>query len=130
MLEVPGECAVPEAGLVLRAKVVSRQDLPERLDSCLARACLDADSLPSTLVVRSRLPGDRYGGPTGRKVKKMLIDARIPLLSRGTLPMLVARETVVWIPGFRASKAHTVRAESRRCLVLEIQPLESLQARL
>ncbi len=125
-MEIPGECALAEAGLTLCAKVVLRRDLPAQVKDSPERVHLDADTLPEDLVVRSRRPGDRYGDPKRRKVKKMMINERIPLRSRATLPMVVARDTIIWIPGFRASEAHVVRTRSQRCVVLEAMPLKSL----
>ncbi|MDH3272266.1 MAG: tRNA lysidine(34) synthetase TilS [Gemmatimonadota bacterium] len=57
------------------------------------------------LRVRNRVPGDRIELAGGtRKVKKVLLDARIPLEERDRTPMLVDRgERVLWIPGVARS---------------------------
>jgi tRNA(Ile)-lysidine synthetase-like protein len=84
---------------------------------------LDRRSLPDTLTVRSRLPGDRYGGVHRRKVKKMLIDAKVPLPLRPTMPMIVAGAAVIWIPGFRPARPYKAHAGSDCTVVLEIRSL-------
>ena len=122
-LQSPGKVRVPEAGLNFYATVRARHALPGRLRSTGSRVFLDAGSLPKTLTVRSRLPGDRYGGSNHRKVKKMLIDARIPLRSRGSIPMVAAGDSVIWIPGFKPAKPFALQQQSARCLVLEAESL-------
>lgn len=53
------------------------------------------------LVVRSRRPGDRIRLPGGtKKVKKVLLERRIPPSERHGIPLVVdARGQVLWIPG-------------------------------
>ena len=128
-LRSPGQVQVPEAGLNFYATVRSRHALG-RLRSSRSRVLLDAGSLPETLTVRSRRPGDRYGGSNHRKVKKMLIDARIPLRSRASIPMVAAGDSVVWIPGFKPAKPFELQQESVRCLVLEARSFGSGEAGL
>ena len=126
-LRSPGKVQVPEAGLNFYATVRSRHALG-RLRSSRSRVLLDAGSLPKTLTVRSRRPGDRYGGSNHRKVKKMLIDARIPLRSRASIPMVATGDSVVWIPGFKPAKPFALQQESVRCLVLEARSFGSGEA--
>ena len=73
------------------------------------------------MTVRSRIPGDRYGGEGRRKVKRMLIDARIPRLERARLPMVVSGDAVVWIPGFRPSRRHEAEPGTP-CILVEMLP--------
>ena len=120
-LELPGRRRIPEAGLDIRADLKDRDQLPPNLQSTAHRAYLDADRLPDSLTVRSRFPGDRYGGPFQKKVKRMLIDARIPLRARSSLPMVAAPGCVIWIPGFQPAKSVAVNPQTVRCLVLEVK---------
>ena len=59
------------------------------------------------LCIRARAPGDRIrlrGGT--RKVKKLLLEARIPASERGTLPVLVdCGGRVLWVPGVARTDA-------------------------
>ncbi|MBE7561131.1 tRNA lysidine(34) synthetase TilS [bacterium] len=59
------------------------------------------------LCVRTRRPGDRIrllDGST-RKLKKLMIDARIPLEERRCWPVVVFGDQVVWVPGLARSDA-------------------------
>jgi tRNA(Ile)-lysidine synthase len=117
-LKVPGRCVVPETGAVLTAAYCSTPDLKTIREMSVRQAFLEAALLPKGLTVRSREPGDRYGGPGHRKVKKMLIDRRVPFTQRAFLPMIAAGSTVIWTPGFRPARAYEVRPGSSECIVI------------
>ena len=53
------------------------------------------------LTLRGRAPGDRVRTRAGRRpLKKVLAEARVPVRSRGTLPVLAdAGGAVLWVPG-------------------------------
>ena len=59
------------------------------------------DELEFPLTVRGRKPGDRISLTGGTsKVKKLLLEARIPLECRGQVPLLVdGVGRVLWVPG-------------------------------
>jgi tRNA(Ile)-lysidine synthase len=117
-LSIPGSCFVPEAGAFFASEICSAPDPRTMRERCAFQAFLDRSELPASLVVRSRVPGDRYGGGDHRKVKKMLIDGKIPLAQRSTLPMVVAGNDVVWIPGFRPAHSCEARAGSTECIAI------------
>jgi len=119
-LSVPGRSLVSETGDVITASICSTPDLQTIKRDCAHRAFLEPSVLPAALTVRSREPGDRYGGPGHRKVKKMLIDRRISLPRRAVLPMIVAGDAVIWIPGFRPARGYEARPGSRECVMIEL----------
>jgi tRNA(Ile)-lysidine synthase len=121
-LSIPGSCVVPEARLEFIAR---RGPWPEARPDRSTHAVLDADKLPAELRVRSRRAGDRYGGPGHRKVKGMLINARIPLSMRGLQPMVVAGDAVIWVPGFLPAGPFRACPRSGRCVILEARVHES-----
>ncbi|MEE2863091.1 MAG: tRNA lysidine(34) synthetase TilS [Gemmatimonadota bacterium] len=62
------------------------------------------------LEVRARAPGDRLRNRAGsRKVKKLMLEQRIPIRQREVMPVLVdARGDVLWVPGVaRSTSAET-----------------------
>jgi tRNA(Ile)-lysidine synthase len=64
------------------------------------------------LTVRAWHPGDRMvpaGGDT-RRVKGLLRDAGIDAASRGTWPVVLADDEIVWVPGVRRSSAASARS--------------------
>lgn len=118
-LRIPGVCHVTEAGVTFRTFPSAAPDRP--LGGAATRAFLDPSPLPETLVVRSRTPGDRYGGPGRRKVKKMLIDRKVPISERLSLPMVVAGNDVIWIPGFNPAAPYQARPGAPHCIVIEVE---------
>jgi tRNA(Ile)-lysidine synthase len=119
-LGIPGEIHIPEIGTLFRSSIINRPaDLRASRDN-RRLALLDTAALNAPLTIRSRKSGDRYGGAERKKVKKMLIDAKIPLDRRAALPMIVSGGTVVWIPGFPPARGCEARPESGVCLLIEI----------
>jgi tRNA(Ile)-lysidine synthase len=71
-------------------------------------ATFDPRELHFPLCVRAREDGDRIRLPGGtKKVKKLLLEARIPRMERSAVPLVVdALGRVLWIPGVaRAERA-------------------------
>ena len=119
-LNLPGECFVPESRVRFRCTIASNPDFSITKQDFCTNAFLDPSVLPKSLTIRSRIPGDRYGGSGHRKVKKMLIDHRIPRLQRSLLPMVVAENDVIWIPGFRPARAYEAKQGSPSCVFIEM----------
>jgi tRNA(Ile)-lysidine synthase len=124
VLEIPGACRVPENGSVFISSVREPPLDRIRLERW-TRAFFEPAALPEFLTIRSRLPGDRYGGPGHRKVKRMLIDKKIPLGRRSVLPMVAAGRDVIWIPGFRPARAYESPPGSEGCVMIEVQSMET-----
>lgn len=74
-------------------------------------ASFGVEAIRFPLVVRSRRPGDRIRLPGGtKKVKKVMLESRIPPSERHRVPLLVDAEgTVLWIAGL--AKAESVGPE-------------------
>jgi tRNA(Ile)-lysidine synthase len=119
-LALPGKCEVPETGMVFHATIAEESPRDEP-GPAIERAVLDAAALPNPLIIRSCLPGDRYGGAGHRKLKKIFNQARIPLRERSCLPVVVAGDAVVWMPGARPAKSFIARSGCGRCVVLEVR---------
>lgn len=117
---------VPEAGMKICSSVVAADDVTTK-DAL--EACFDADELPAMLTVRNFRRGDRFR-PLGmlghKKLKDLFIDRKIPLESRATLPLLVAGEEIVWIPGLGRSRVALVARGTRS--VLRVQAMGIDQA--
>ena len=120
-LTIPGELLVPEIGTRFRFTIIRRPVDVETARKNRRQALLDPAALPEPLTIRSRKPGDRYGGEDRRKVKKMLIDAKIPFDRRAMLPMIAASGSVViWIPGLRPARGYEAKPEADACLLAEM----------
>jgi tRNA(Ile)-lysidine synthase len=115
----PGIVDLPHVGMRIKFIIRSREPRPSGFPDGIHSALFDADELSFPLELRSPRPGDRFS-PWGlhgtRKLKKILIDYKIPVSERKTLPILVSGEEILWIPGIRRGSAAPVRKGTDRVL--------------
>ena len=104
-LPVPGEVLLPAFSLQARAWIAPApaSPLPQTGDTVVL-------PLPyrDELFFRSRCPGDvfaPYGMQGKKKLKEFFIDEKVPLALRSRIPLLVAGEELLWIPGYRHSQS-------------------------
>jgi tRNA(Ile)-lysidine synthase len=116
-LPVPGSCEIPETGMGMEARIEDAAQTGRKYPDRMTGAVLAAEALPEVLIVRGRLPGDRYGS---KKLKKLLIDAQVPVRERDSLPVVVAGDRIVWVPGFPPAKAFVPRDSHGPVVVLTI----------
>jgi len=122
-LTVNGSTVVEEVGLEFRAEVVERPP-DEVLREDGLTAYIDLDSVRGSLVVRSRLPGDRirpFGMEGTRKVKDVLIDKKVPRLLREDVPLVVDEEGVLWVVGVCLSERARVKESSKEALKITVR---------
>lgn len=127
-LPVPGRVRVPEAGLWIEAEVMpvpAGSGGAELWGDGRVHTACDADLVPGLgtghLAVRNRRPGDRFwplglGGST--RLKGFLNGARVPLVERDRLPLILSEGQVLWVVGHRPDDRFRVTPETRRLLVL------------
>jgi len=92
---------LPSTGIVLTFSLVDRDVLPLHVPDA-REAWFDAMAVRFPLTVRGRRAGDRVrplGGPGSRKLKRVLIDARVPRRVRDRLPIVVSGDDVLWVAG-------------------------------
>jgi tRNA(Ile)-lysidine synthase len=89
----------------------------------LTEAVFDLAALPTDLAVRNFRPGDRVNplGMTGhKKLKDLLIDKKVPLSIRATLPLLATRHEILWIPGYARSEIARVSEKTQATLRIKV----------
>lgn len=121
---IPFDAAIAPAGsvehpagawrLTLSAPRDRRED--ELATASAAHAVFDADTLPARLRVRPPRAGDRVHLPRvgTRKLKDVLIDAKVPREARPTVPVLEAGGEVLWVAGVVRASGAAVRSDTRR----------------
>jgi tRNA(Ile)-lysidine synthase len=121
---VPGLTELPEIGQALEARLIGADAYTIPREP--SRVAFDADDLASPLVVRARRRGERFvafGGVERRRLKTLLIEAKVPRWDRDRVPVIEAAGTVVWIGHLRRGAAGRVTARTRRVLELALVPL-------
>ena len=88
-------------------------------------AVFDGESLSFPLRIRGLLEGDRirpFGHDTEKKVKKILIDRKVPRESRWGRPVVCdSTGEILWIPGILRSAHAPVTRQTRRTIVLQAE---------
>ena len=114
-LPLEGRLLLPEAGLRVKAWRSDGLDLP----AGPFEAAFDlraVEQAAGTLRVRNFRPGDRFRplGMVGhKKLKDLFIEKKLPRSRRRTLPLVLAGEEIVWIPGCARADFARLDAASR-----------------
>ncbi len=83
----------------------------------------DGDKIPSGAVIRTRRDGDvfkKFGGGT-KKLKEFLIDKKIPLSKRDTLPLIAKDNTVYLIFGIEISNDIKITKDTQTILYANLK---------
>jgi tRNA(Ile)-lysidine synthase len=123
-LKVPGRATLGGgAAVTARARTAPAGFDPRAFGADPRRVALDRGSLHPPLTVRSRRPGDRFrplGLPGEKKLKELLIEAKIPAGERARVPLVCDRDGIVWVAGLRPAERCRVHAATKRLLILEL----------
>jgi tRNA(Ile)-lysidine synthase len=126
LLNVPGEYQF-SPGWTIRA-TCGEESLRIREINAEApfSAWLDGKDLKIPLLVRGRIPGDRFQ-PTGMgghqvKISDFMINVKIPLRARKGWPLLVSGKVIVWIPGYRIAEGYQAGLTTENLVLVEILP--------
>jgi tRNA(Ile)-lysidine synthase len=106
-LPVPGACVIAEARFEVECRLISRSLVAE-LRSSGNKVHLDAGKAGQGLEIRNRRPGDRFrpfGSPGTKKLKDYFMDRKVPFDRRGTLPLLVVGDRILWVFGYQIEES-------------------------
>jgi len=129
-LPAPGRLRLPEAGMELTAELINRPPgdgaVPIR-PAGPREAFLSLPALELPLTVRYRRPGDRLrplGAPGARKLKKLLIDRKVPFHLRDRTPLVVAADgRIAWVVGIEIAEPFKLTGAEERILHLRADDL-------
>lgn len=91
-------------------------------------ACLrlDAEKLQGDLVLRTRLPGDRFAAPKrqgSKSFKKLFNEAGLSPETRAKTAVLCCGGNVAWVEGFSADRAFCADEETKTMLIVQKEEL-------
>lgn len=85
---------------------------------------LDAEHLPTSLVLRPRHSGDHFSplGMAGhsQKLSDFFVNEKMPHRARDRWPLLCAGDEIVWVPGYRSAHPYRITASTRKIFYLSI----------
>lgn len=124
--QAPFETRETEWKLSIKAGTGWRRDhgqgpgiLPAEASVCASKASNDP------ITVRAVQPGDRirpFGMEGTRKLQDILTDLKIPRAQRCSIPVVVCRDEIIWVPGYRIAQGWAVVANDAKVLHLKIEP--------
>lgn len=117
----PGKVPAPQLGRAIEFRVLSKTKNFQIDTSDRTHVFFDADVLKFPFVIRTPKPGDRFrpwGRGGSRKLKKVLIDLKIPLRQRKRIPLLVKDDEILCILGVRRGSVAPVGAETSSILMV------------
>jgi len=129
-IKVPGNTVV--SGWEVRASVVPNQGTSLSLQGILSPgegtcpsnllATFDLHKTGTELLVRHRQPGDRFqplGMNMPKKLHEFMVDAKIPLLWRGHVPIVCSHQQIIWVAGWRIDDRVKITEATKEILRLE-----------
>jgi tRNA(Ile)-lysidine synthase len=127
IIAVPGVAAI--SGWSVETSVMEKNPLVDGDNQFTAY--LDADKCGDSLIVRSRLEGERFqplGFDTPKRLNRFMIDIKIPQSWRERVPLvcchgqdLPARGQIAWVAGYRIDDRYKVDSDTKRVLKIEFR---------
>jgi tRNA(Ile)-lysidine synthase len=124
-LPIPSTAYWPRTKQHIHVQIMTRGEVEPFLKKpSSSRAVFDADRFSGPLLLRNWRPGDRLY-PCGmkgksKKLQDLFTDWKVTRCDRQAIPLLVAREGILWVIGRRQDERFLVRASTSRCLVATI----------
>jgi len=84
----------------------------------------DYDQLKLPLFVRKRQAGDQmcvFGQHSAKKLKDLLIDAKVPRIIRDHIPVVCDQEDIIWVCGIRRSEKGRITSTTKKILRLTLE---------
>jgi len=120
VLKVPGETKLP--GWRIEATIIDREQVKEKDNDFTAY--VDFDKAGNRLTVRPRQPGDRFqplGMSQPKKLNAFMIDTKIPHAWRERIPIVSAKDNILWVVGWRIDERAKVTEDTRQVLCLKFE---------
>ena len=116
--------SVPELGSRFHLKLIDWAEVQR--ETRRDNQTFDADSLRAPLILRNWRPGDAYtphGRRQPRKLKQMLLAARVPAQERREWPVLESAGFVIWARGMPVAQAVRACKKTRVAVVIAEEKL-------
>ncbi|MEK7748082.1 MAG: tRNA lysidine(34) synthetase TilS [Nitrospirota bacterium] len=116
----PAEISIPQWNIALS---ICKVDQPSH-DTVRSTAFFDLDKISSPVTIRRWTPGDRFVpfGMNGqhKKLHDFFIDMKIPKSERNKIPILVCKEGILWVMGYRTDERFSVTTKTKNILQLKM----------
>jgi len=119
----PRSLLIKELGLNIEFSKIDIKNLSDIHRAGHNVAFFDMDKFSFPLVLRDFRPGDRFQpfGMSGtQKVKKYFINNKVTRAQRAKCPILLCREKIMWVVGYRIDDFFKVKQSTRNILKMEV----------
>ncbi len=119
-LSVPGRVELKEIGRTFGC------EFAEQLDKTAGPnvAYVDQAALGREVIVRNKLPGDRFmplGLKGTKKVQDFFVDEKVPAGERDDVPVVESGGRIIWLGGWRLDERAKVTERTKKIVRLEMQ---------
>ncbi len=87
------------------------------------QAWIDAEKISLPIIIRSRLPGDRFKplGMNGRsqKISDLMVNKKVPARARAKWPLFTSGEEVIWVPGVQVGHLVRLTSDTKQVVLLK-----------
>ena len=121
--EVPGEVAIREAGIFIKAVI---EESIEGIGDGRAAVVFDADTLTFPFTVRARKPGDffyPFGFGRRKKLQDFFVDEKVPRDERDRIPLIVSGDDIIWVAGYRMDDRFRVTDKTKKFLKILVKKI-------
>ena len=123
LIAKPESIFIKEISAHIKFTEMGIKDLPDLCRAGQHTGFFDRDALNFPLVLRNFRHGDRFTplGMTGtQKIKKFFIDKKVPGKERIRCPILLCREKIIWVAGYRIDESVKVKPTTKNVLKVEL----------
>ena len=121
-LHSQGRTFIEEIGKEVGIEEINRNQFGD-YDGSPHTALMDYECLQFPLKMRNFRPGDRFhplGAKGTQKVKEFFIDHKVPRFERPKILLLISRESIAWIVGYRIDERVKVTKKTKRVLKVTV----------
>jgi tRNA(Ile)-lysidine synthase len=127
LLRVEASDEKEDAGwkLMMKRGTGWREDPGNAIGVLPAEASFDAAKIGSSpITVRHWLEGDRMaplGMEGSRKLQDIFTDQKIPRAQRNSIPVVVCRDEIIWLPGYRIARGWEVQGDDGEAVHVRVE---------
>lgn len=124
----PCQMEVESLGIGIRFAVREANALVGWREAGPNQAFFDLEQLTQPLVLRHKLPGDRFvplGATGSQKIKKFFIDHHVPPRVRAKAPILADQRRIIWLVGWRIDDRVKITPETVNVLCADFFLLDT-----
>jgi tRNA(Ile)-lysidine synthase len=118
----PGHTYIEEIGKVVVIEETDREQFRD-YSGPPNTALMDYENLRFPLKMRNFRPGDRFcplGVKGTQKLKDFFIDHKVPKFERPSIPLLISKERIAWVVGYRIDERVKITEMTKRVLKVRV----------